>query len=331
MTPTALKMLAAVLVLATLAAPIAAHAQPRGKVQRIGVLLPHRPGPLEDHFRQRLRELDHLEGQTIIIEYRWSAAGQQVERLQGMAAELVGLKVDVLVAISPQSARAAKNATSAIPIVMVAVDDPVGAGLVASLARPGGNATGLAWDVSPELLSGKTLQLLEQALPKSRRVAILWNLDNPSHPRYLKEYQSAAPTPGVTPQPLGVRRPEEFDGGFKQMVKERVDAVIVFGDPLTGPHAKRLAELAADNGLPSMCGFRAFTVAGCLMSYGPSTVSMWRRAADYVDKILKGARPADLPVEQPRTLELIVNLRTAKALGLRLPQSFLARADEVIE
>ena len=314
-----------------LGTPLAADAQQPGKVQRIGVLLPHRPGPLEDHFRQRLKELGHLEGQTIVIEYRWSAAGEQVERLRGMAAELVGLKLDALVAISPQSARAAKSATSTIPIVMVAVDDPVGAGLVASLARPGGNATGLAWDVSPELLSGKTLQLLKQALPRSTRVAILWNLDNPSHPRYLKEFQRVAPTLVVTLQPLGVRRPEEFDSTFRQMVKERVDAVIVFGDPLTGPHAKRLAELAAGNRLPSMCGFRGFTVAGCLMSYGPSTVAMWRRAADYVDKILRGARPADLPVEQPTTLELIVNLKTAKILGLRLPQLFLARADEVIE
>lgn len=191
--------------------------------------------------------------------------------------------------------------------------------------------TGLMWDAGPELMSGKTLQLLKQALPNTKRVAILWNLGNPSHPRYLKESQVIAPKLGLALQSVGVRRPEEFDGGFTQMIQERADAVVVYADPLTLPNRKRILDLTARHRLPTMYGVRAFVADGGLMSYGPSLVAMWRRAADYVDKILKGAKAADLPVERPTTLELIVNMKTAKALGLKLPQSFLARADEVIE
>jgi putative ABC transport system substrate-binding protein len=239
--------------------------------------------------------------------------------------------VDVLVAVSPQAARAAKEATSTIPIVMVAVDDPVGAGLVASLARPGGNITGVTWGEGPELMAGKTLQLLKQALPATARVGILWSRGSPSHPRYLREAERVAPGLGLTIRLVGVARPEEFEGAFKQMTQARVDAVVIYADPLFAPLRSRLIGLATSNRLPSMCGYRPYVEAGCLMSYGPSSPQLWRRAADFVDKILKGAKPADPPVEQPPRLELVVNLRTAKALGLNLPYAFLARADEVIE
>ncbi|MBI4609631.1 MAG: ABC transporter substrate-binding protein [Candidatus Rokubacteria bacterium] len=321
------KLFIAVLALWILLAPLAAGAQQPAKVPRVGYLSGN-PGRLTDVFQQRLGELGYVEGRNVIIEYRW--VGVQFERLPELAAELVRLKVDVLVAVGPPAVWAAKNATSTIPIVMVAVDDPVKSGLVPSLARPGGNITGLTWETDVEAISGKTLRLLKEVVPKSARVAILWNLDNQAHPPYVKMFQKVGPQLGMTLHALGVRKPEEFGGAFRQMIKERADALFVFADPLTVPRRKQLIELPGRYRLPTMYGLKIFVADGGLMSYGPSAEEMWRRAGDYVAKILKGAKPADLPVEQPTRFELVINLKTAKALGLTIPQSILLRADQVI-
>ena len=252
------------------------------------------------------------------------------DRLPDLAAELVRLKVvDVIVATPTPPAAAAKNATGTIPIVMIAVGDPVGQGLIASLARPCGNVTGLSFSVGLEII-GKQLELLKETVPKVRRVAILSNPANPFHPLAIKEVKVAARSLGVQLQLLEARGPNEFDGAFAAMAKERVGALLVVTDPLFFLHRTRLADLAAKSRLPAAHGVREHVEAGSLMSYGPSLPDLSRRAATFVDKILKGAKPADLPVEQPTKFELVVNLKTAKALGLTIPQSILIRADEVI-
>ncbi len=317
--------------LGLLAAPFAAGAQQAGKVHRIGYLSGSSSTAQRDlieAFRQGLRELGWVEGQNIVIDYRFAEG--RFDRLPDLAAELVRLKVDLIVAGPTPPAVAAKNATAMIPIVMINVGDPVGTGLIASLARPGGNVTGLTFSVGMEVV-GKPLELLKETVPKVRRVAILSNPANPAHALAIREVKVAARSLGVELQLLEARGPEEFDGAFAAMAKERVGALLVLADSVVFLHRTRLAELAAKSRLPAAYGFRENVEAGGLMSYGIDMRDNARRAATYVDKILKGAKPADLAVEQPTKFELVINLKTAKALGLTIPQSLLLRADEVIE
>ena len=317
--------------LGALSAPLAADAQPTGKVYRIGYLgmgSATVSPPFVEAFREGLRELGLVEGQNIVIDYRFAEG--RFDRLPDLAAELVRLRVDVMMAGPTPPAMAAKNATGTIPIVMAGVGDPVELGLIASLARPGANVTGLSFSVGMDIF-GKGLELLREAVPKFRRVAILSNPGNPSHALAITNVKAAAGSFGVQLQLLEAREPNQFDGAFAAMAKERVDALLVVADGMFILHRARLADLAAKNRVPSMHGVRENVEAGGLMSYGPSTVAAWRRAAFFVDRILKGAKPADLPVEQRTKFELVVNLKTAKALGLLIPPVLLARADEVIE
>src|SRR5437773_8341450 len=314
-----------------LTAPLAAEAQQAGRVPRIGVLSltssSDRPSHL-DAFRQRLRELGWVEGQNIVIDYRYAEG--RVDRLPDLAAELVRLKVGLIVASAgTQAATAAKNATETIPIVMTDVRDPVGTGLIASLARPRGNVTGVSGSAGLELFA-KELELLKETVPKIHRVAILSNPDNAYHQLAIREVNVAARSLGVQLQLLEARGPNEFDGAFAAMAKERVGALLVLSDAIFSSHRTRLADLAARSRLPAAYGVRESVEAGGLMSYGPSFLDLYRRSAAYVDKILKGAKPADLPIEQPTKFELVINLKTAKALGLTLPPSLLQRADAVI-
>jgi putative ABC transport system substrate-binding protein len=312
-----------------LAAPLAAQAQQAGKVYRIGFLFYGSPGPAPelDAFRQGLREFGYVEGQNIAIEYRFASG--KVERLPALAAELVRLKVDVIVTPTTPASQASKQATTTIPIVFVAVADPVGAGLITNLARPGGNITGLA-SISAEL-GGKRLELLKQVAPKASRVAVLYNPGDRANALMLKDMQDSAPALRLTLQPLEVRGPGEFEGAFAAMTRERAQALFGTAGVLTFEHRKTLVDLAAKNRIPAMWGHRQFVDAGGLMSYAVNYYDQSRRAATYVDKILKGAKPADLPVEQPTQFELVINLRTAKALGVTIPQSLLQQADEVIQ
>jgi putative ABC transport system substrate-binding protein len=314
-----------------LAAPLVAGGQPAGKVPRIGFLSVTSPSdrpPLLDAFRQRLRELGWVEGQNIVIDYRY--AEDRVDRLPDLAAELVRLKVDLIVSMGTQGVTAARNATETIPIVMIAVRDPVGTGLIASLARPGGNVTGVSGYAGLEIVA-RQLELLKATVPKIRRVAILSNPANAYHQLAIREVNVAARSLGVQLQLLEARGPNEFDGAFAAMAKERVGALLVLSDAMLSSHRTRLADLAARSRLPSAYAVRESVEAGGLMSYGPSFLDLYRRSAAYVDKILKGARPADLPVQQPTQFELVINLKTAKALGLTIPPSLLQRADQVIE
>ena len=313
-----------------LAAPLAAEPQQAGKVYRVGFLAGISPTTtrLAEAFKQGLHELGWVEGQNIVIDFR-SAEGR-FDRLPDLAAELVRLKVDVIVAWATPVAVAAKNATGTIPIVMLAVGNPVELGLIASLARPGGNVTGLSFSVGMDTF-GKGLELLKDALPKVQRVAVLWNRANPAHAAAITNLKAAAGSLVVQLQLLEAREPNQFEGAFATMAKQRVDALIIVSDGMFILHRVRLADLAAKNRLPSMHGVREMVEAGGLMSYGASTAAALRRAASFVDRILKGAQPADLPVEQPTKFELVINLKTAKALGLTIPPSLLARADQVIE
>jgi putative ABC transport system substrate-binding protein len=309
--------------------PLAASAQTQPKIPRVGFVFGVGPTTSKHNieaFRQGLRELGYVEGQTIVLEVRW-AEGRS-ERMQELMAELVGLKVDVLVAASPPAALAAKNATQTIPIVMLAID-PVGLGLVGSLSRPGGNVTGLSY--FSEAISGKRLELLKEAIPGLARVGVLRNPQVPSHPIYWKDTEVAAHRLGVALEALEVRGPEDFEAAFAGAKQRNAQALLVFNDILTIAYSSRITALAASSRLPAIYGFREFPDAGGLMSYGPSTVPLFRRAASIVNKILKGAKPADLPVEQPTTFELVINVKVAKALGLTIPPSLLARADELIE
>jgi putative tryptophan/tyrosine transport system substrate-binding protein len=310
------------------AAPLAAEGQQA--VARIGYLTNHVASSphLPEAFRQGLRDLGYVEGRNVMIEYR-DAEGE-LERLRALAAELVALKVDVIVASAYPGTLAAKNATSTIPIIMVAVADPVRMGLIASLVRPGGNITGLTLLAGTEIV-GKHLELLKEAVPNLSRVAVLWNSANPMHALRLREVEVAGRSLRVKLQILKAQGPEEFDSAFAAMTRERAGALYVVGDPVLSRHRKRLAELAAKSRLPAVYELKDHAEAGGLMAYGPSLLDMYRRAATYVDKILKGAKPADLPVEQPTKFELVINLKAAKALGLTIPQSLLARADEVIQ
>ena len=317
-----------------LTASLAAEAQPTGKIYRIGYLAAGWGSgtaylrPLEA-FRQGLRELGWVEGQNVLIEYRFAEG--RLERLPGLAEELVRLKVDVIAASPTPAALAAKNATRTIPIVGMSLTEPVGVGLVASLARPGGNVTGVAYGFDTDIF-GKQLELLKEVIPKVRRVAVLSNPGNsPAQPLIMSSVEGAARSLGLQLQLLEARGPGEFDGAFAVMAKERAGALLLMGDPMFFLHRARLADLAVKNRLPSMSTQGQWVEAGGLMSYGPSFPDLYRRAATYVDKILKGARPADLPIEQPTKFELVINLKTAQALGLTIPRSLLQRADQVIE
>jgi putative ABC transport system substrate-binding protein len=315
-----------------LAAPLAAEAQPAGKIHRVGFLSPTSPsdpgnarrlGP----FLEGLRELDYTEGQNVVIESRWAEG--KYERLPGLATELVRLKVDVIVTYAPPAIQAAKRATATIPIVMAGVIDPVATGLVTSLARPGGNVTGLSL-MAPELV-GKQLEILKEVAPMVSRVALLGNPANAGNAPQVRHAQDAARTLAVRLQIVEVRGPGDIDRAFAAMTLERAGAVVVLVDALLLDHRTRIADLAARHRLPSVYGLPDHAEAGGLLMYGGSDRDRFRRAAAYVDKILKGARPGDLPVEQPTTFELVINLKTAKALGLTIPPSLLQRADQVIE
>jgi putative ABC transport system substrate-binding protein len=275
-------------------------------------------------FQQGLRERGYVDGQNVVVEFRFTDGS--VDQLPQLAEELVRLKVDVILASTAPSALAAKKATASVPIVFV-VTNPVEIGLVPSLGRPGGNITGLAQN--PSDLAGKRLELLREVLPKLRRVAVLWDLGNPTHPVRLEEAEVAARTLGMQLAPVSVRAPNDFDSGFKAM--RGADGLLVLDSSLFTTHRARLAGLAAMSRLPAICGEREFADDGGLMSYGADLRDLYRRAATHVDKILKGAKPADLPVEQPTKFELVINLKTAKALSLTIPPLLLARADEVIE
>jgi putative ABC transport system substrate-binding protein len=313
-----------------LAAPLVADAQQAGKVYRIGYLSsgPATSNLYSEAFQQGLRELGWVEGQNIVTDYRFAEG--RLDRLPDLAAELVRLKVDVIVASPTPAAVAAKNATGTVPIVMWGVGDPVGLGLIASLARPGGNVTGLSFSVGMDTF-GKGLELLREAIPKVRRVAVLSNPAHPAHALAINNVKVAARSLRVQLQLVEARGPNEFDGAFAVMAKERVAAVLVLADSVFVFQRARLADLAARNRLPSMHGNKENVEAGGLMSYGPTNVDALRRAAGLVDKIFKGAKPADLPGEQPTKFEPVINLKTAKALGLTIPQSLLLRADQVIE
>jgi putative ABC transport system substrate-binding protein len=312
-------------------APLAAGAQQAGKVPRVGLLDPTSPSsaaPYHDAFRQGLRERGYVERQNIAIEYRFAEG--QVERLPTLAAELVRDKADVIVAAAAPAVHAAQRATTLIPIVMVAFGaDPVETGLVASLAHPGGTITGSTL-LFPEL-TAKRLQLLLEAVPKVARVAVLWNSANPAKAQDWREAQVAGRVRGVTLQSVEVQGPEQFERAFGSMTRERADALLVLGDVLTFVHRKRITEFAAKHRLPAVYNERAYAKVGGLISYAADLHEDFHRAATYVDKILKGAKPADLPVEQPTKFELVINLKTAKALGLTIPPSLLVRADEVIQ
>jgi len=318
-----------------LAAPLAAEAQQAAKVRRIGYLV---TGSLESAetqallgvFRQGLRERGHVEGHNILIEYR--AADGNIERLPDLAAELVRLKPDLIVALATPAARAARQATKTIPIVASSMGDPVGDGLVASLARPGGNLTGTTF-LGPKLVP-KHLELLKESLPRISLVSVLWHpgaFAESTTRELFKEAEAAAKALRLRLHLVEARRPEEIDPGFSRMTREHPDALVVFPSPMLFAERRRIVALAARHRLPSMFNNRQAVELGGLIGYGANIPALQRQVAGYADKILRGARPADLPVEQPTKFELVINLKTAKALGLTIPPSLLQRAEQVIE
>jgi ABC-type uncharacterized transport system substrate-binding protein len=310
-------------ILSLLVAPLAAETPPRVKVPRLGYI-GDTPGPYADAFRQGLRERGYIEGETIAVEYRW-AEGRH-ERLPDLVAELVQLQVDVLVPVGTQPSRAAKQMTSTIPIVMAQVGDPVGSGLVASLARPGGNLTGVSV-IGREILA-KQLELLKQAVPRASQVAVLWN---PTNFLMWSELQGAAQGLGMTLHAVAVQQPEEFESAFAAIRAAQVDALHVIQDHLLFSHRTRIVDFAAQSQLPAIYMYREWAEAGGLMAYGVSLHEVYRRVVEHVDKILKGAKPADLPVEQVMRLNLVLNLKTAQALGITMPPALLLLTDEVIQ
>jgi putative ABC transport system substrate-binding protein len=319
------------LALSLLVAPLAAEEQQGAKRHRIGFLSPSSPADPRtqrflEAFRQGLRELGWVEGQQIAIEYRW--AEERTDRLADLARELVSLHVDVIVASTTQASLRAKHATGTIPIVMAVGVDPVATGIVASFAHPEANITGLSM-MAPDLI-GKQMELLKELVPTLSRVAVLWNPTNVSNAPQLQQAQEAARALEVRLQPLEARGPSEIDSAFAAMTREQADAVIVFVDSMLVHHRTRIADLAAKNRLPAVYGLDDHAEAGGLLAYGPNVTALHRRAATYVDKILKGTKPADLPVEQPMQFELVINLKTAQALGITMPPSLLLLADKVI-
>jgi len=310
--------------------PVAARAQQSGKLPTIGFLVPGTPLTQSQRvaaFVQRLRELGWTEGRNVAIEYRWSEGRN--DRVAEIAVELVRIKVDVIVTTGTPAALAAKQATSVIPVVITGVADPVGSGLVASLARPGGNITGLS--IQQADLAGKRLELLREVIPALRRLAILANVGNPNAVPEMGEVRAAARTLGLEVAVFEIRRTEDIAPAFEALIKDRSEALYVVGDSLLTTNRIRLNTLALGARLPTSYANRESVEVGGLMSYGPNFPDLFRRAAEYADKILRGAKPADLPVEQPNKFDLVINLVAAKALGLTVPPTLLARADEVIE
>ena len=311
-------------------APLTAAAQPAQPIPRLGFLASASADVTKSvlaALQHGLRALGYVEGQNILIERRYAAG--DFARLPDLAGELVRLHVDVIVTEGAPAAHAAQQRTTTIPIVIGNAGDPVGMGLVASLARPGGNITGLS-QMSPELM-GKRLELLKEMVPSASRVAVLFNPANPTSPLQVQEFQATAPALGVTLLPFEAQAANEIDRAFTAMHQERVEALIVVGDPMFGTHQSRVVELTAQARLPAIYNLRGFVDAGGLMSYGTHFEDLYRRAATYVDKILKGTKPADLPIEQPTKFALIINLKTAQALGIMMPPSLLLLADEVIQ
>jgi putative ABC transport system substrate-binding protein len=316
------------LTLSLLAAPLAAEAQPPGKVYRIGYLatIPP-PAHLWEALLDGLRERGYSEGQNLVFERRFSEG--HAERFPAFAAEMVQLRVDCVIAITTPAALAVKNATQTIPIVMTTAIDPVGAGLAASLARPGGTVTGNA--ILYAELSTKRLELLKEVVPGLSRVAVLWNAANPANASVWHETQAAASALGLVLYAQDVRSAQDFEGAFARTAQAHPEALLVLDDALINIHREDIAAFSIQEHLPSVFAARESVVAGGLMSYGPSLPDLFRRAATYVDKILKGTKPADLPMEQPMKFELVINLKTAQALGLTIPPTLIFQADEVIK
>ena len=305
--------------------PLAARAQrPPVRMPRIGIIDDE---PVWDSFRQGLRDFGYIENQNIAIEYR-SAEGK-VDRLAQAARDLVSIPVDVIVVTGSPATRAVRQATSTIPIVAIGVGDPLRAGFAVSLARPGGNMTGLS-SLSPDLI-GKRLEILRECIPAVARVAFLWNPDNDSNLAFLDDLIVAVPALGLELTSAPIRNADEFEGTFAAVLQRRPSAALVTGDPLLRRHQNRIIDFVAKNRLPAMYQEKEWVAAGGLLSYGPSLPDLFRRGVSYVHRILEGAKPADLPIEQPTRFELVINLKTAKALGLTVPPNLLAAADEVIE
>lgn len=319
------------LVLGLLAAPLVAEAQPARKVWRLGFL---GDGPRAERIaisieplRDGLRELGYLEGQNVVIEERWSEG--RSERLLDLATELVRLKVDVIVTHGVRGTKAAQDATRTIPIVMAVSPDPVATGLIASLARPGGNTTGMTDQVAD--LGEKEIQIIREVVPRTQRVAILWNDSNPGSRVTFEQTRDAATKAGLGVATVAVRNPEDLEAAVAQAASGRPDVLIVIHDVLTVNHRAQIARLALKHNLPSICASTPFVDAGGLVAYAPSLPGLFKRAAVFVDRIFRGTKPEDIPVEQPTTFQLRINLKTAKALGLTVPKAVLLRADEVIQ
>jgi putative tryptophan/tyrosine transport system substrate-binding protein len=313
-----------------IAVPLAGEAQQATKVYRIGFISPASSSAMaarDEAFRQGLHALGYVVGQNITIEYRW--ADGRNERLAGFAAELVDLRLDIIVTHGGAATRAVQQATATIPIIIAAADDPLATGLVTSLARPGGNTTGLS--ILTAELTEKRLELLKEILPGLTRVAVLWNPDNPVSEPELRRAEAAARPLGLQLQSFRVSEHRELANAFSSIKAEGADAVFLLSDAMFFGRRKEIVDLAGDHRLPLVAHLRGFAEAGALVTYGPNVIDLHRRAATYVDKILKGAKPGDLPVEQPTKFELVINLKTAKALGRTIPPSLLLRADQVIE
>jgi putative tryptophan/tyrosine transport system substrate-binding protein len=306
--------------------PLASRAQQPRKVPRIGVLWPNPPATFE-FLRQGLSDFGYVQGRNIEFEFRWAEG--KLDQLPELAAELVRLQVDVIVTLAPQATLAAKQATQTIPIVFVAMGDPLASGVVASLARPGANLTGTTRMISE--MSAKHVELLKEAIPSLVKLAVLWNPTNSSHAPALRAAQAAARSLSLQVFPLEVRAPADLDSVFAAILRERADGVLFIADPIFYIHLKRMVDLTTANRLPTICNFIEFPRLGGLVGYAPSIPEEFRHTASHIDKILKGAKPADLPVEQPTKFQLVINARIAKALGLEIPPTLLARADEVIE
>jgi ABC-type uncharacterized transport system substrate-binding protein len=316
-----------ILLLALVAlSPTASMGEQATKVFHIGFLRPDAPDFLLDAFRDGLRDLGYIEGKNIVIEQRWASG--HYDKLPALADELVRMKVDIIVTSATPGAMAAKRATNTIPIVIASSADPVASGIVASLAHPGANITGLT--LMNDELAIKRLEILKETVPRVSRVAVLWSTSNPTYARMLENMKAAAPLIKLQLEVVKVASPEQLDQALSEVKKSHADAMFVFEDPVFRANSSRIVEFAGKNRLPTVYGGSEFVHGGGLMAYGPSHADMFRRAAGYVDRILRGAKPGDLPIEQPTSFELVVNLKTAKALGITIPQSILLRADEVI-
>jgi putative ABC transport system substrate-binding protein len=306
--------------------PLTLRAQRVNKTPRIGVLWPNPPATFE-FMRQGLKDFGYVEGRNIDFQYQWAEG--KLDHLPALAAELVRLQVDVIITLAPQATVAAQHATQTIPIVFVAMGDPLASGVVASLSRPGANLTGTTRMI-PEM-SAKHVELLKEAVPTLAKLAVLWNSTNSSHGPALQAVHAAARSLSLQVQPLEVRAASELDSTFLAIMQQRSDGVLFIADPIFFIQLKRMVDLIAERGLPAICNFIEFPKLGGFMGYAPSLSDEFRHAAGHIDKILKGSKPGDLPVEQPTKFELVINLKTAKALGITIPPTLLARADEVIE